>query len=325
MGSLSNSYLKIAQIALLAEQKPMTAKSIIEFAIANEKLPPHLFGRTPHKTMQARLSEEILKNQSRSLFYRTGAGEFFLRELGGGADVPKEWKSEYIAPRRKMKLPNERVLVARRSQWEESGSLKLAIPASKFEQNELYELLDYKRLGSIKAQSDFIPVISFILVHKHSKVLSHFLGKFRSFDDPLSHKVSLGFGNYVLEQDSDITYQSQFGILESGILALSHGTGLPADLAERARYNNELIPRAYVQSKTHIGDEALFLVIDYFCPEEFDPGRPNLSFTGVRWLEKPQLQNDFSNFDPLSATMLEKGTGEVLSVFREPNDISANT
>ena len=135
---------------------------------------------------------------------------------------------------------------------------------------------------------------------------------------------ALGFGNYVLEQDADITFESKFGILESGIVALSHGAGLPADLAERARYNNELVPRAFVHCETHEGNDALFLIADYACPDEFNPGKPNLSFTGVRWLEKSRLRNDISNFDPLSANMLEKDREDILSVFREPNAIEAN-
>ncbi len=57
-----DNYLDIAQKVLKASRRPMTANAIMDAAYKAQIVPVHLFGATQHKTLQARLSEEILSN-----------------------------------------------------------------------------------------------------------------------------------------------------------------------------------------------------------------------------------------------------------------------
>ncbi|MFP7675443.1 hypothetical protein ACG74X_19005 [Marivita sp. S0852] len=167
----------------------------------------------------------------------------------------------------------------------------------------------------LKEEPDYLPIMSFVLVHRNLCVLSYVIGRLRAGGDSLNRPRSIGFGGYVLEDHRDITYDAFFGILESGITILADGVGMPLEVAEKARYEGELIPRTCVISKTHLGEDAIFVISDYECNGAFDPGRPNLSFTGLKWLEKSNMPNDLSNFDPLSFSMLCNTRDERLSAF----------
>lgn len=312
---MENSYLKIAADVLCVVRKPMSAKEIVGLAIERGMMPKHLYGKTPHKTMQARLSEDIVARQRASAFFRTGAGEFFLRSLQSDESVPSEYKQEYIAPRRKLQLPREYILTTKSQLWEREFSAFEGIPIARFDNDDLRHLFDYMTIGDIHKHTSHIPVISFVVVHKFSRILTHIVGRFRTSDDVLHGARSIGFGSYVQEQDNGFLYDSKLGIIESGVSALCQGAGLPADLAERARYNAEIVPRAFIRSKTHEGRDAVFLIADFECPEGFDPGRPNLSFTGLSWLKSTQIPNDVSNFDPVSRQMLATGNESILSPF----------
>lgn len=312
---MADSYLDLARKVLLVERCPLSAADILDKALRSGGLPPHLYGRTPHKTLQARLSEDILSRRSKSQFFRTEAGKFFLREFLDDPKIPNQMKTEYPAPRRSLQLENRSVLAVSRKDWAFKFDKKVVVDAETFRENFNDNELEYLSAEKLKEELDYLPIMSFVLVHRDLRVLSYMIGRLRTGDDLLSRPRSIGFGGYVLEDHRDITYDAFFGILESGITILADGVGMPLEVAEKARYAGELVPRTCVISKTHLGQEAIFVIADYECNGAFDPGRPNLSFTGLRWLEKGNMPNDLSNFDPLSASMLCKTKDERLSAF----------
>jgi hypothetical protein len=75
---MRDSYLEAAQTVLRARGKPLSAREIVYDAKKYGFLAPHLHGATMHKTLHARLSEDILKHRFRSIFYRTSPGIFFF-------------------------------------------------------------------------------------------------------------------------------------------------------------------------------------------------------------------------------------------------------
>ena len=312
---MSDSYLNLARKVLLVERRPLSAKNILETALRTDGLPPHLYGRTPHKTLQARLSEDILNRRIRSQFFRTDAGKFFLREFLNDPSIPEEMKCVYPAPRRSLQLENRSVLSVSRDIWNRKLHNKKMVKAEVFRESVGEEDLDYVEVESLRKQEDYLPILSFVLVHRERNVLSYMIGRLRSASDPLKRPRSIGFGGYVLEDHRDITYDAFYGVLESGITILADGIGMPLELAERARYESELVPRMCVISKTHLGEDAVFVISDYKCADAFDPGRPNMSFTGLKWLNKSNLPNDPTSFDPLSWFMLRQNNFEGPSAF----------
>lgn len=282
----------------------MSAREILQSAIMQGILPRHLYGKTPHKTLQARLSEDILANQQNSLFYRTSAGEFFLRELAASTSGSGDYKSEYIAPRRKSQIIGDRVLAIKKKRWiVRQGDCRF-VSADDFHIEKNLADFDYISRDSASRQH-YLPVVSFILMRRKESVLSFVVGKWKRNTDILQPTRSIGFGTFVREEDKDFTYDSYYGVIESGLSALCHGTGLPNDLAEAARYSSELTPRFWTASRTQTGEDALFLLADYICPRDFEPGRPNLSFTGLKWIDIRTPPNDLTNYDDLSSEILQ--------------------
>lgn len=314
---MADSYLDVARKVLLVERRPLSARSILDKALMSGGLPNHLYGRTPHKTLQARLSEDILIRRGKSQFFRTEAGKFFLREFLNDPRIPNEMKTEYPAPRRSLQLENKNILAVSRRDWNSAFASKFAVNAETFRYSFHESQFAYFSREELKQEPDYLPVMSFVLVHRDFCVLSYMIGRLRAGSDPLNRPRSIGFGGYVLEDHRDITYDAFYGVLESGITVLADGVGMPIEYAEKARYGGELVPRTCAISKTHLGEEAVFVIADYKCNGDFDPGRPNLSFTGLKWLEYRNMPNDLTNFDPMSLAMLRSTSDRKLSAFLE--------
>ena len=93
----------------------MSARAILDIAHKAAVLPSHLYGSTQHKTLQARLSEDILHHRESSVFFRTEPGQFFLVELLDDPEIPKEWKTRFPARRRTRDLKRDNTLGVKRS------------------------------------------------------------------------------------------------------------------------------------------------------------------------------------------------------------------
>jgi hypothetical protein len=82
----------------------MTAREILKRGLALGKVPERLYGKTQHKTLQARISEDILLRRERSTFFRTKPGVFFLRQFITDTSIPEKYRVPIIARRRQREL-----------------------------------------------------------------------------------------------------------------------------------------------------------------------------------------------------------------------------
>src|SRR5262249_40489701 len=73
-------YLDVAERVLLKHRRPMRVSELINLGI-EDGLVESWESKTPQKSMQARISGDILKNGASSRFVRTNKGLFFLRDL----------------------------------------------------------------------------------------------------------------------------------------------------------------------------------------------------------------------------------------------------
>jgi HB1, ASXL, restriction endonuclease HTH domain len=89
----------------LAEARtPLPPREILRRGLSSGIVPNSLHGKTQHKTLQARLSEDILLRHERSVFFRTKPGYFFLREFLTDARIPAEYRTPIVARRRRREL-----------------------------------------------------------------------------------------------------------------------------------------------------------------------------------------------------------------------------
>jgi HB1, ASXL, restriction endonuclease HTH domain len=110
------TYLWVAETVLLRQKRPLRAGDIVKIGLEDGLFGDKILSKTPQKSMQARLSMDIIKPSNESKFLRTEPGRFFMRSLLPESDVePSENKksqiSEYVPPRRSPPPTSERVLV----------------------------------------------------------------------------------------------------------------------------------------------------------------------------------------------------------------------
>jgi hypothetical protein len=83
---------------------PLPPREILRRGMSSGFVPSSLYGRTQHKTLQARLSEDILLRRERSAFFRTKPGYSFLREFLTDPTLPAEFRTPIVARRRRREL-----------------------------------------------------------------------------------------------------------------------------------------------------------------------------------------------------------------------------
>ncbi|BEV11916.1 winged helix-turn-helix domain-containing protein [Asticcacaulis sp. DW145] len=304
---MTNAYLDLAEEVITIQRMPLSAREIMDYAFMAGIAPSHIFGVTPHKTLHARLAVDILNYPETTQFFRTAPGRFFLKRFQADTEISSQHKKIYIAPQRRKELKRDAVLVLEPSDLpplEESGGY-IAL-------EELYDLLGhgrYKYMQGRQAEktSNVIPVHSFVLFKDGGNVLSYNSGRIHQKSDPLIGSRSIGFGSVVLQSDQDILYNSLLGIIENAISEVAHALGMPRELAEKARYDNELRPRFCMVVENNVSRQKhLFVILDFQRPSQFQPDEHSSSAAGFGWMGPGRLPNDISNYDELSQYMLQR-------------------
>jgi HB1, ASXL, restriction endonuclease HTH domain len=80
----SATYLWAAEVVLRKHGRPLKAREIVSFGIEDGLFADRQISKTPQRSMQARLSIDILEKGAESKFLRTGRGSFFLRDISAG-------------------------------------------------------------------------------------------------------------------------------------------------------------------------------------------------------------------------------------------------
>lgn len=303
---MPDSYLDTAERVLLLTRRPMSAREILKFALLQHLLPDHLYGVTQHKTLQARLSEDISSSSERSRFFRTAPGIFFLKSLANQPATPRRFKVIHRALPRRKELKRDLVLTLRAETLLRGIEGDVSVPLSRIV--ECLESGSYTYTMWKNIKYPYIPVHSFSVVYRELMVLSYSAGKLTPSSDPICGKRSIGFGGAVCASDNDILYESFHGIVGSGINELAYNLGLPKRMAEQARYENHLRPfYAMVVQNRSSRVSSLHVVMSYSCPDNFIPATSSLSFRDLRWIETRIPLNNISQFDEVSQRLLSNG------------------
>lgn len=205
---MTDSYLTLARQILLARGKPLTATEILTEAEKYGMLPEHLRGKTMYKTLQARISEEIVRNRFRSGFYRTNPGTYFLRELAEDPYVGSKVAKEYPSIPRRKPLRRQRVLCVTRPKhsFDRVKLCDLTWLFGEFDSgNSLYmHKLEADRNASL------LQVLTFTVVVKGESVLVHKVGKFTEHTN-FRGCSSIGFRSFLSEFDIDLLNDDTVG------------------------------------------------------------------------------------------------------------------
>lgn len=298
-----DSYLDIAHKVLRASRRPMSAKGILNAAYRAQIVPEHLRGKTQHKTLQARLSEDILHHRSSSLFYRTEPGLFFLCELISDPNIPAKFKDIFPARRRTRDLQNEYALGINREflkKWRESS-----------DSGDLVEMLaDAERHEAVRylpqsGNSEYATLWTFSLVRRNNEVLSYRIGRYRDDREAFANKKTIGFPGAITISDRSLFSQEDYGATENALRVLL----LDLDLSSQSFVGKNLIKPSPIFTFEAEGDDdftVLLVVLEWTCPDWFEPTTRKLSLNDPCWINLSVQPNNIEDFEPWSKTTLRR-------------------
>ncbi len=297
-----DNYLKIARQVLKHARRPLGPRAMLNAAYLADLVPPELYGRTQHKTLQARLSEDILLNRDRSAFFRCAPGKFFLREFMHDTTLPVEFRTPFVARRRLREIQTRSAL-----------AFKLAdlttVENTQHDFNDhVYQLIADGRHSYIDPKApleDYVLVWSFVVVLRDLDVLTYRLGRYREDRDAFFNRRSLGFFTLISQHDSSLFDVVDAGISSTGLRAakldldILYDTTNETTVPERINQNRFLL-----LSSTEETPGCLLSIVPFQCPEWFEPTKRRLAINEMSWMSTDIWPNNLEDFEPWSRRIL---------------------
>lgn len=294
-----DAYLEIANSVLEAERRPLSPRTILTAAYQRGLVPQHLYGKTQHKTLQARISEDIIGRRENSLFFRTEPGKFFLRRFLADQSVPEEFRTVFPTRRRIRELVRGPALAVEHQHLSQIAARDVPIGWKK-----VLGLLNANcfRYGDPRKKDEGLVFIrSFVCVFRSHEVLSYRAGRYREDRDSFLLRRSIGFSTFVHLDDRTLFNFRDFGIIESGIRAAQIDLDIPSPVpAEPLKGKLGY----FIWPSEVDGPSELLAVIDFECPDWFEPTRRRLALNDLAWLDASKPVNDIDDFDPWSKLVL---------------------
>lgn len=294
-----DAYLDIAATILRSERRPLSPRAILAAAYRKGLVPPRLHGKTQHKTLQARVSEDIIARREHSLFFRTAPGRFFLREFLTDISLPEEYRRPIPTRRRFRELLRGPALTVDYDVLKEIAEENTAIRPK-----IIYELLNaelYRYEDPREKITKNVFLRSFVCVHRNTDVLTYRLGRYRDDRDSFMSRRSIGFSALVHVDEHTLFNLGDFGIVDSGVRATKVDLDVP-DVPDDRGIEASL--SYFIWSRRPSGTNDLLAVIAFECPNWFEPVKRRLALNDLAWLDRTKPVNDLDDFDPWSQAVL---------------------
>jgi hypothetical protein len=295
-----DAYLDIAEVVLRSERRPLTARAILAAAYRAGIVSHGLHGKTQHKTLGARVSEDLVRKNERSRFFRPAPGKFFLREFLTDRSLPEEYRRPVptrrfrdlvLGPALALDQKTLACVVAFNEVIEPEVILKLLR-----EDQFRYEDPRQRSPGSVFFRS-------FVCVQSGTRTLSYRLGRYRDDRDAFIHKRCIGFAALVHDFEYTMFNRHDFGIVDSGVRATKVDLDIP-DIPKDSEGDN---PRAGLSHFVWVSGKDtsdLLAVINLDCPTWFEPTKRRLALNDLRWLDHVDRVNNVEDFDPWSQKVI---------------------
>lgn len=227
------TYLWVARIVLAKHRRPLNARELVNYGLEDGLFPAAGLSNTPQKSMQARLSMDILLNTD-SQFVRTSKGKFFLKELLDKAinnDAAEQGPplAVYIPSRRSPLPATEMVLSLHKDKYRKDlnfqgiARVRINNPLS-FLSNAT---TTYLPRAVAETQNDYKQVVTYTIIQHQSKVLSFRRGLYNRAASFLRGAQCIGFGGHVAEEDHNLFSPSDMGVRENAAREIGEELMLP--------------------------------------------------------------------------------------------------
>ncbi len=277
----------------------MSPRAILSVARELKILPTHIYGKTVHKTLQARISEDIAIKGERSRFFRSEPGKFFLRSLVGDESVPVAYKEEYFARPRARDLRNfEVVTTSATKNFHYRGLAHQCFESVKFDE--------------ASRRDDVATLVAFSVVYRNGSVLTHSVPH-DSTSRCKSACKALGFGYPITPDDADLFSEDYFGADNAAVNGLSRDFGFDPMFVTKyfdVQLSDE--GEAGVCESPDFGKMRPVLIF-FRAPADFNPLKRRLALKDLHWWDLNRIPNDLSELEGASKTLFNQIIRVVLS------------
>ena len=297
-----SAYLQIAEEVLRTARRPLSARAILRQAYALGIAPHHLYGKTQHKTLQARLSEDILHRRDHSQFFRTKPGQFFLREFLTDSSIPAEHRQPIVARRRTRDLflgPALSISYRYASRLLQKGQFADPDLVEEFARSGAYRYIDPKRQDEDDALLWAVSALT-----RPGKILSYRVGRYRDDRDHFADKRSIAFSTLVSESNHTLFDATTLGVPDSALFAAAIDLDIPLPEAFSAQATFDHLLRFLAWQPEMEDKQNILAFVEVRAPEWFEPTAARLSLNDLRWLDMSSPPNNLDDFDPWSQTIL---------------------
>lgn len=299
-------YLEVAERVLQKHRRPLRARELVNYGIEDGFVPNGWLSKTPQKSMQARLSIEILSNGERSKFVRTGPGEFYLRHL---LAVPQSALQDSKAPpikpyeslRRRPPPSKENVIAIPASHYQNFLSFQ---GFKKIDEKELTALLDPEqieylpRLEAEEAEG-YKHVVTYVMVTNGSKVLNFRRGSYNRVASFLRGSRCIGFGGHVAESDVSLFSAHDLGVSENAVRELSEEIDIPPHALTTDAGNLQLVGLINDDSSS-VGRRHVAVVYKFEVKDESswtNPKKGESSINKIAWIDTEKDKINLNEFE----------------------------
>ena len=289
-------YIDIAARVLRSLNRPASAREIVEAAKATSDLAMLVRGKTPHKTINARIAMDILKKGSESPFYRFAPAAYGLRELAQDGTYSAKYNSEYLAINRRKQVAKEDVAaidLSKLSFMPHDGMYDgRAFPFS------ILHLLgvEYVNRKEAEARDDLKQLVSYAYLRHDDFLVAFERGSFVADGGEFIGKQSIAFGGHINDRDISLFDDDRIGLL----------TNIERELYEELSiFRNKLwalidvisFKGFLVDSSTSNGRRHLGIVAEVRLTEKVPLENSGLGMRNLRWLSCKATPNCFDEFE----------------------------
>lgn len=312
MTSRNDSYLELAERVLLLKRRPLSTREIMKEGYLHDLVPPHLHGRTQHKTLGARLSEDILLQRESSAFFRPRTGRFFLRRFIGDPSFPAEYRTPIVAKRRQRDIIKDYVAVISDAAL---STLPLrdgrALSPTAFKRFVRTLRIEYRRKRDLDLNRDHL-LYSFVVVVKGSCILTYRRGRYSEHRDTFVNKRTIGFAVPLYRSDYTLFDYEEHGAVEAGLTALAIDLDFEFS-PEISRFEERAALKFCIVA--HQGEplaSSLLTVVRADAPADFEPGTSRLAINDLVWWDMWQGANNIDDFDPWSRQIIGQHRNDLM-------------
>jgi predicted NUDIX family phosphoesterase/dephospho-CoA kinase len=308
-----SEFLTVAEIVLRREGKPMRVREIWESGHDNGDFSDKIAGETPWQTLKSKLCVDIRKHGDRSLFVRTSAGHFYLRDI-----LDEPW-AIYDAPPLAPPPTKEKVVVFRSAFLDRIGRFQGIIDPRSNVESEVLSSANLIAMDRRKAEmsDEYKQVLVYVMVRRRNQILAYRRGKYSLTDRMLVGSDCVGFGGHVDNNDIDLFSKDSIGIKHAVARELLEELTVPPVDRERLLLGNGISIVGYLNDDSSaVGRRHFAVIVEYWVANEGDwdqPLRGEESITKLRWLGVDENLPNAQQFEYWSQLVLRRFLPSTLS------------